>query len=106
MAEQALYAHPCADRAADGVDLRRIAGLTPHQHTLGLLCRTRDHLYLGYGSDTGQRLATKSQGRQRGEVVDRVDLTGRKPLQRQRGILRGHAAAVIDDLDEASPAID
>src|SRR5262245_21091918 len=106
MAEQALYAYPCADRAANGVDLWRTAGMTPHQHTLGLLCGTRDNLYLGYGSDTGQRLATKPQGCQHGQVINRADLAGRKPLQRQRGILGGHAAAVIGDLDETSPAID
>src|SRR6266851_7079547 len=106
MAEQALYAHPCADRAANGVDQRCTAGMTPHQHTLRLLCGTRDNLYLGYGSDAGQRLATKPQGRQRWQVVDRADLAGRKSLQRQRSILGGHAAAVIRDLDEASPAID
>src|SRR4051794_32362928 len=106
MAEQTLYTHPCAGRAADGVDLRCTAGLTPHQYTLGLLCRTRDNFYLGYGSDTGQRLATKPQGCQRRQVVDRADLAGRKPLQRQRRILGGHAAAVIGDLDETSSAID
>src|SRR5262245_26604735 len=80
--------------------------MTPYQHPLGLLCGTRDHLYLSYGSDTGQCLATKSQGCQRGQVVDRADLAGRKPLQRQSGILGAHAAAVVGDLDETSPAID
>src|SRR5215831_21255688 len=106
MAEQALYAYPCADWAANGVDLRRTAGLTPYQHTLGLLGGTCDNLYLGYSSDAGQRLTTKSQGHQHGQIIDRADLAGRKSLQRQRGILGGHAAAVIRDLDEASPAID
>jgi hypothetical protein len=62
--------------------------------------------HLGYSSDAGQRLATKSQGRQRWQVVDRADLAGRKPLQRQSGILGMHATAVIRDLDETSPAID
>src|ERR687884_489740 len=106
MAKQALYTHPCADWAADGVDLRHPAGLTPHQHTLGLIYGTRDNLYLGYGSDAGQRLATKPQGRQRWQVIDRADLAGRKPLQRQSGILGRHTATVIRDLDETSPTID
>src|SRR4029434_5737662 len=105
MAKQALYAHPCADRAADGVDLRRTANMTPYHYTLGLICGTRDYLYLGYGSDTGQRLATKSQGRQCGQIIDRADLAGCNPLQRQSAILRGHPTPVTLDLRETSPGV-
>src|SRR5437773_1940002 len=102
MAEQALHAYTRARWAADRMDLRRIAGVMLYQHTLGLVGRACDHLYIRYGGDTGQCLTAKPQRRQRLQVVNVPDLTGREALQRQRGLLGMHAAAVIWQISRSS----
>src|SRR5438128_5657005 len=106
MAEQALHAYTRARWAADRLDLRRIAGVMLYQHTLGLIGRACDHLYIRYGGDTGQCLTAKPQRRQRLQVVNVPDLTGREALQRQRGLLGMHAVTVISHLDETPSPVD
>src|SRR5437868_5289051 len=105
MAEQALHAYPRANGTANRGDLRLTTGVTAHQHTLRLVGRTRDDLYLGDRGDTGQCLTTKPQGRQYAEVVDVSYFAGCEPLQREDGLLGAHAAAVIGYLDETAPAV-
>src|SRR6266511_3872319 len=106
MAEQALHTYTRARRAADRMDPRRPTGVRLYQHTLGLVGRARDHLDIRYGGDTGQCLTAKPQRRQRLQVVNVPDLTGREALQRQRGLLGMHAAAVIRHLDETPSPVD
>src|SRR5947208_16018569 len=106
MEEQGLHYYTRAGWTADRMALRRIAGVVLYQHTLGLVGRARDHLDIRYGGDTGQCLTAKPQRRQRLQVVNVPDLTGREALQRQRRLLGMHAAAVIRHLDETPSPID
>src|SRR5262245_57790382 len=106
MAEQALHAYTRARRAAHRMGLRRTTGLMLYQHTLKLVGRARDYLYISYGGDTGQCLTAKPQRRQRLQVVNVPELAGREALQRQRSLLGMHAAAVISHLDEPPSPID
>jgi len=58
----------------------------------------------GDAGDRRQRLAAETQGL---DLVDRIgrQLGGGVPLQRQRDLIAGHAAAVVGDLDPADSAL-
>ena len=77
-----------------------------------------DHLYTGlFGGDTGaerdfghggnggQGLSAEAEGEDVVQVFGRCEFAGGMPLEAQDGIVRGHAAAVVDDLDERAAGI-
>jgi len=68
------------------------------------LCPARDPDAC-HRSDRGQRLAAESQRGHALEVVERADLAGGVPLQRQREFVGRDAAAVVADEDAAHAAL-
>ena len=54
--------------------------------------------------DGRQRLAAKTQGRDRQQILDVAQLAGGVAFKRQQGIVPQHAATVVHDADESPPA--
>ena len=78
------------DAAAVGLQARAsrcaaLAGLDPQARDRG---------------DARQRLAAEAEGRHTREILDRGDLAGGVPLDREEQIVPGHAAAVVADPDQ------
>ena len=57
-----------------------------------------------YGSDGGQRFAAEAEGGDGEQVFDVAQLAGGVALEGEQRIVAQHAAAIVDDADEAPPA--
>ena len=66
--------------------------------------RARQQAQARHRGDRGQRLATKSQCRDRGKIGERCDLAGRVARERNGKFLRAHANAVVAHANEADAA--
>ncbi len=68
-----------------------------------------DEAKVGYRADRGQRLATKAEGADGGEIIQGGDLARRMPADRDRQLLLGNAAAIVahaQQLDAAALDVD
>jgi hypothetical protein len=55
--------------------------------------------------DRRQRLATKSEGADAGQIVEVADLGGGVAFEREARVVGGHAAAVVADLDPLAATV-
>ena len=58
----------------------------------------------GDGRDGGKRFAAKSEGGDGEQIFDIAQLAGGVALEGQQGVVAEHAAAIVDDADEAAAA--
>ena len=56
------------------------------------------------GRDRRQRLAAEAERRDREQILDVAQLAGGVALEGEQGIVAQHAAAIVDDADQAPPA--
>ena len=59
----------------------------------------------GHSRYRGKRLAAEAEGHYVLKVLGRGDLGSRVTLETEHGVVSGHAAAVVDDLEERTPRV-
>ena len=62
-----------------------------------------DNFDIGRGGYRGKRLTAKAEGAKPRNIVGSEDLAGSVTFERKLKVLRGNAAAVVDDPDEIDP---
>ena len=76
-----------------------------HFHTHFVLFPAGPQDHVGDGGDGGEGLPAETESDDFLQVLGRRDLGGCMALEAQDGIVRGHAAAVVDDLDEGASGV-
>ena len=76
-----------------------------HFHTQLLTGHAGTEGHLRHGGDGGQGLSAEAEGEDVMQVIGRCQFGGGMPLEAQHGVVRCHAAAVVDNLDEGAPGI-
>ena len=74
-----------------------------HAQLLAVHAGTEGHLR--HGGDGSQGLSAEAEGKDMMQVLGRCQLGSGMPLEAQHGVVRRHAAAVVDDLDEGAAGI-
>ena len=82
-----------------------LGGRHGHFHAQLLGGHAGAEAYLRHGGDGGQGLSAEAEGKDAMQVFGRCQLGGGMPLEAQHGVVRAHAAAVVNYLNQGAAGI-